>query len=164
LRSLLSLCAAVTLLLVCSASAAARGVEARGVQWELEKRVIRLINTVRAQHGAPALVACARLSRAARTHSAELVRRGLLDHSSWDGTPMDTRVRRFLPARGVGETLALVRSTHGAAERVVELWLASAGHRRVMLDASFRRLGVGGRAGFLGGAAGLVFTADFATA
>jgi uncharacterized protein YkwD len=163
LRSLLSLCAAVTLLLLFSASAAARE-EARAAQGELERRVIRLINTVRAQHGAPALVSCARLGRAARAHSAELVRRGILDHTSWDGTPMDTRIRRFLPAQGVGETLALVRSPHGAADRVVQLWLASAPHRRVMLDASFRRLGVGGRAGMLGGAAALVFTADFATA
>jgi uncharacterized protein YkwD len=164
LRSLLSLCAAVTLLLVFSAGAAARGVEERAVQGELENRVIRMINLVRAQHGAPALVACARLGRAARAHSAELVRRGILDHTSWDGTPMDTRIRRFFPAQGVGETLALLRSPHGAAERVVRLWLASRSHRRVMLDASFRRLGVGGRAGMLGGAAALVFTADFATA
>jgi uncharacterized protein YkwD len=163
LRSLLSLLAAVFVLVTFTLGTAMRPADARGQASDFERRVIRLVNTVRAHHGVPPLIACARLGRAARVHSADLARRGFLAHESSDGTPMDQRVRRFLPARTVGETLASVRARSGAASTVVDLWLASPPHRAIMLSRAFGRIGIGLRVGAMGNAPALVVTADFAS-
>src|SRR4051794_31381324 len=96
LRSLLALFAALFLLVTFTLGIAIRPAEARGRGFQ--GRVIHLLNAVRAHHGAPPLVACGKLSLAAGFHSADLAHRGLLAHESSDGTPMDRRVRRFLPA------------------------------------------------------------------
>jgi len=162
LRSLLSLCAAV-FLLVLFTSFAVRPAAAQGRAMTFEHRVIHLINVVRLEHGAAPLAFCGRLTRAARVHTADLVRRGLLDHASGDGTPMDRRVRGFVPARAVGETLAAVRGTTDAAELVVSLWLASPPHRAVMLSRSFRRIGVARDSGPISSVPAMVITADFAS-
>src|SRR3954467_2061227 len=104
LRSLLALFAALFLLVTLTLGIAIRPAEAR--ERGFEGRVIHVLNAVRAHHGLPRLVPCGRLSLAARLHSADLAQRGLLAHESSDGTPMDLRVRRFLPAaNAVGETI-----------------------------------------------------------
>jgi len=113
LRSLLALFAALFSLVTLTLGIGIRPAEARGE--EFQGRVIHLLNAVRAHHGVPPLVACGRLHLAARFHSADLAQRGLFAHESSDGTPMDRRVRRFLPAaNAIGETIAAVRSRVGA--------------------------------------------------
>ena len=162
MRSLLALFAALFLLVTYTLGIATRPAEARGQG--LEGRVIHVLNAVRADHGLPRLMACAKLSLAARFHSADLAQRGLLAHESHDGTPMHRRVRRFLPAANtVGETIAAVRSRVSAADTVVRLWLASPPHRAIMLSRSFGRIGIGLRRGWLGDAPALVVTADYAS-
>ena len=163
LRSLLSLCAAVFLLVLFTSAIAMRPADAQGRTLTFERRVVHLINAVRLQHGAEPLEYCAKLTRAARVHTSDLVRRGLLDHDSGDGTPFDQRVRGFVPARMVGETLAAVRGATDAADMVVRLWMASPPHRAVMLTGAFRRMGVAREAGPFGSAPALVITADFAS-
>jgi uncharacterized protein YkwD len=91
-----------------------------------------------------------------------MARRGFFAHDSSDGTPMYDRVRRFFPARRVGEALAAVHGRRGVAGTVVRLWMASPPHRAIVLDGSFRRVGVGRGRGALGGAAAMLVTADFA--
>jgi uncharacterized protein YkwD len=146
------------------ASFAARPAAAQGrTTTTFERRVIRLINVVRLEHGVAPLAFCARLTRAARFHTTDLVRRGLLDHDSGDGTPMDRRVRGFVDARAVGETLAAVRGATDAAEMVVRLWMASPPHRAVMLSRSFRRIGVARDSGPISSIPAVVITADFAS-
>jgi len=76
---------------------------------------------------------------------------------------MDRRVRGFVPARAVGETLAAVRGTTDAAELVVSLWMASPPHRAVMLSRSFRRIGVARDSGPISSVPAMVITADFAS-
>jgi uncharacterized protein YkwD len=162
LRSLLALFAALFLLVTFTLGIAPRPAEAR--EQGLEGRVIHLLNAVRAHHGVPPLVACGRLGLAARFHSTDLAERGLLAHESSDGTPMDRRVRHFLPAaNAVGETIAAVRSRVSAADTVVRLWLASPPHRAIMLSRSFGRIGIGVRHGSLGDAPALLVTADYAS-
>jgi uncharacterized protein YkwD len=162
LRSLLSLCAALFVLVAFTAGLAARPADARERATSLERKVIRLVNTVRVRHRLPPLLTSRRLGHVARLHSADMVRRGLLSHVSSDGTDMFDRVRRHFPARRAGETVAAVHGRRGLAGTVVRLWLASPPHRAVVLDASFRRLGVGGRRGMLQSNPATYFTADFA--
>jgi len=162
LRSLLSLCAAV-FTLVLFTSAAARPAVAQARAATFERRVIHIVNAVRLDNGLRPLAFCERLTRAAQVHTSDLVRRGLLDHDSGDGTPFDRRLRGFVRARAVGETLAAVRGARDAAATVVELWMASPPHRAVLLSSAFRRIGVAREAGPIGSVPALVITADFAS-
>ena len=128
-----------------------------------ERKVIKLVNRIRARHGLRRLRACGTLARAASDHTGDMLRGDFLSHSSSDGTPMPSRVRRYTGADWVGENVAAVTRRGSTARRVVRMWMASPGHRAVLLSPSGRRIGVGRRAGKLGSAKRAVFTADLAS-
>lgn len=128
----------------------------------LQRNVLRIVNKVRARHRLPRLRRQPLLARGASAHSAEQLGAGRPSHHGADGTPFAQRLRRYTRARTTGETIAWVTSADGAAT-VVRLWMASRGHRRVLLDRRFRRLGVGSRSGVLGGFPMTVVTANFAS-
>jgi uncharacterized protein YkwD len=119
-----------------------------------ELAVVRVINTFRRANGVPALRIGPALTRAARSHSVDMVRRGYFDHG-----PFVQRLRRFgVRAPYVGENLATGTKPLSAGA-IVQMWIASPPHRQNLLDRGFRRIGVG----LAGGATRLV-TADFAGA
>ena len=129
-----------------------------------ERAIVRAINGQRSKHGLGKLRASARLARAADFHSWEMFDADYFAHESRGGGPFDRRVRRFADHRAVGETLALVGSCGGnTARRVVRMWMNSPGHRAILLSSSFRRVGVGKRAGSLDGDRACLVTADFAS-
>jgi uncharacterized protein YkwD len=128
-----------------------------------ERKVVKLVNRIRARHGLRRLHACAALARAANDHTGDILRTDILSHASSDGTPMATRVRRYTGADWVGENIATVTRKGGTARKVVRMWMASPPHRAVLLSPSGRRIGVGKRAGMLGSARLAVFTADLAS-
>ena len=128
----------------------------------VERRVVRIINRIRARHGLRRLKASRSLSRAATEHSSDMLRRNFIGHASSDGTSMGQRVRRYTGAHWIGETIAVV-SGRATARLAVRLWMHSPPHRAVLLSASAHRIGVGKRRGRLGGARDSVFTADFAS-
>ena len=128
-----------------------------------ERKVVRLVNKIRARHGLRRLRASRALARAANDHTGDILRTDVLSHCSSDGTPMATRVRRYTGADWVGENIATVTRKGSAARKVVRMWMASPGHRAVLLSPSGRRIGVGKRAGRLGTAKRAVFTADLAS-
>jgi uncharacterized protein YkwD len=118
-----------------------------------EVAVVRVINTFRRANGAPALRVGPALTRAARSHSVDMVRRGYFDHG-----PFVQRLRRFgVRAPYVGENLASGTKPLSAGA-IVQMWIASPPHRQNLLDRAFRRIGVG----FAGGSTRFV-TADFAS-
>ena len=122
--------------------------------------MIRLINEIRAQHGLASVHHCRALSRAAGSHSRDMVQRGFFDHTSSNGTPFASRVRRYVNAHRVGEVLAYIWRRRGGAHTIVRMWMESPPHRAVLLTPGFRRIGIARRWG--GGRA--VVTADFASA
>ena len=128
-----------------------------------ERKIIRLVNQIRARHGLRRLRVSPALARAAGVHSTDMLRGGFFGHASGDGTPMSTRVKRYTNARWVGENLAIVRRRRPGANRVVRMWMNSPGHRRVMLARNSRRIGVGRCTGRIGSVSAAVFTADFAS-
>jgi uncharacterized protein YkwD len=128
-----------------------------------ERKVVRLVNRIRARHGLRRLKASRALARAANDHTGDILRSDVVSHSSSDGTPMATRVRRYTGADWVGENIATVSRRRSAARKVVRMWMSSPGHRAVLLSPSGRRIGVGTRAGRLGGRRLAVFTADLAS-
>jgi uncharacterized protein YkwD len=128
-----------------------------------ERAVIHRLNEARAQQGLAALRPARGLSRAADRHSRDMLARDFFDHPSSDGTPFDTRVRRFAKASMVGETLASLPDRRGGAATVVRIWMQSAAHRAIVLDPRLTRVGIGKRWGRLGGNRTAVVTADFAS-
>ena len=121
--------------------------------------LLAAMNGVRGAHGLAPLRADARLGRAARAHSADMVRRQYFAHG-----PVASRLARF-GVRGwtVGENLAWGVGAAARAQAIVGLWLASPGHRANLLRPGFRRVGIGLVAGpFAGYGDALVITADFA--
>ena len=127
-----------------------------------EKAVVRAINRQRAKHGLSNLRSSRRLARAADYHSWEMLDADYFAHESRDGGPFDERVRRFADHRALGETLAMVgRCGNGSPRRIVRMWMNSPGHRAILLDGTYRRVGVGKRTGKLGDDRVCVITADF---
>jgi uncharacterized protein YkwD len=122
-----------------------------------EVAVLRTMNAVRTSQGLVPLRVDVRLVRAARGHSADMIRRQYFAHGSV--------ARRALRAgaRGpiFGETLAWGQGV--TAQWIVNKWLASPSHRTVLLRPGFRRVGVGIIYGTFAGRSGAaVVTADYA--
>jgi uncharacterized protein YkwD len=97
--------------------------------------------------------------RVARSHSATMLRGGVLTHGDFGA-----RIRRS-GARGprFGENLAWATRRYGNARSIVRSWLRSPGHRANLLRPGFLRIGIGARVGtFAGHRHAVVVTADFA--
>jgi uncharacterized protein YkwD len=128
----------------CSASAAVR-------QDRTESAILKAMNSVRARHGLPSLRVSGALAKAADAHSAAMLRTGAFTHGS-----VNARLRRYTRARSVGETLAWMSRCN--SRKVVDMWLRSAAHRRVLLARKFHAVGVGRKAS----PSRCMVTADFA--
>ena len=151
-------CCAVLAWQPAKASAAGAGCLDRG-----ERKVIRIVNRIRARHGLRRLRASRSLARAATKHTGDMLARDFLSHASSDGTAMPDRVRRYAGAkRWIGENIAAVPG-RATARKAVRMWMNSPPHRAVLLSPSGRRIGVGKRRGKLGSARRAVFTADLAS-
>jgi uncharacterized protein YkwD len=121
-----------------------------------ETAVLRAMNAVRTTHRLPRLRIDRRLQRAARSHSADMLRRQYFAH----GTLLSRLVRFGAHGAIFGEDLAWGPQS---ARWVVGQWLASPEHRANLLRRRFRRVGVGAYTGtFAGHAGAFVVTADFA--
>jgi uncharacterized protein YkwD len=117
-----------------------------------ELAVVRVMNSVRQTNGVPPLRVGRALTRAARSHSADMARRGYFDHGAFV-----RRLRSFgVRASYVGENLAS-GSQPLSATAIVQMWIASPPHRQNLLDRGFRRVGVGEA-----GSSTRLVTADFA--
>jgi uncharacterized protein YkwD len=116
-----------------------------------EKKVVRLVNKERVKRGLAPLRLKASLLRAARAHSRQLARRGVLTHTSANGDGVARRlIRHGFKRRGyrywtVGENIARASSGSLLSTPVgaMSLWMASPAHRRVILKRSVRNVGVG---------------------
>jgi uncharacterized protein YkwD len=124
-----------------------------------ERALLAEMNRIRAAHGAPALRLDARLERAARAHSRDMLRRGYFAHGEF------ARRLAGFGARGpaVGENLGWGVGSTGSAQSIVAAWLASPPHRANLLRSGFRWIGLGRLVGTFAGYGGAaVVTADFA--
>jgi uncharacterized protein YkwD len=150
-RQILPVFLAVFAVLLAAGTAQARSLSGS------EASLLNTMNAVRQSHGLPALRVDYHLVRAARGHSADMMRRQYFAHGSVAGRAVAAGARGPV----FGEDLAW--ATRLTAQWVVDEWLASPSHRAVLLRAGFRRVGIGIAFGtFVGhGGAGVV-TADFA--
>ena len=149
-----ALCAAVLVALwVVSGSSAAQFSRAS------ESGILNAMNQIRAAAGLRPLRFDGKLHAAARSHSADMMRRGYFGHGAFSRRMSGFHVH----AKTVGENLAWGTGPYSAAKAIVQEWLQSPEHRANLLRAGFTRVGVGSAVGtFVGRDGATVVTADFA--
>jgi len=122
-----------------------------------ESSLLQTMNSARTGRGLAPLRVDFRLVRAARGHSADMMRRQYFAHGSVAARALAAGARGPV----FGEDLAWAAGL--TAQWAVTQWLASPGHRSVLLRAGFSRVGIGIVFGKFAGHGGAgVVTADFA--
>ena len=126
---------------------------------EVEAEIIRLTNEQRAEarRGLSRLKSDSRISKIARSHSENMMRQSLVEHTL-DGRDSNDRASRagYNCKRdlgggryifGLAENIAMRSPYSGSADQVakelVDQWMSSSGHRENILDSDYRRIGVG---------------------
>ncbi len=105
-----------------------------------EAEMLRLINHERARIGLAPLAADAELTAVARSHSADMLRRGYFAHTSPEGrSPFDRIDAAGIRYRTAGENLALAPTLEMAHTGLMN----SPGHRANILRPEFGRVGIG---------------------
>lgn len=108
---------------------------------EYEAEVLALTNVERRKVGCKDLRANAKLSTAARDHSADMIARNYFSHVSPGGGTLSDRVDASGYAwRGLAENIAAGQRT---PQQVVTAWMNSSGHRANIVNCSYVDLGVG---------------------
>ena len=170
-RTLFAL-AALLVVAVAASSAGARTHEGRtlAARDDVESGLLVQINALRRQHRLAPLRLNFSLRAAADAHSAAMANRGFFSHDSPDGTIFWKRVARFYPQGSrsywsVGENL-LWSSPDVAPADALKMWLASPPHRKNLLTARWREIGlsaihVSSGPGVFNNAPVTVLTADF---
>jgi uncharacterized protein YkwD len=128
-----------------------------------EKLTFTLHNKGREERGLRPLCVDPRLTKAARSHSRQMVEKGYFSHNSCDGESVGSRLGRFGYGKSVhGENIAGGYDAPAEPGPTFERWMDSAGHRANILDGRFRRVGVGTYTGnFDGTNEYIMYTVDF---
>ena len=170
--SILALAVAIGLLTVfaAGAGAASNPVRTLAAADQLESQVLAELNAIRRQRGLTPLRLSRPLSTAADAHSRAMGTFGFFDHDSRDGSAFWKRVQRFYSPDGyqtwsVGENL-LWSSGRLSAAAALKLWMGSPGHRKNILTARWREIGlsalqVRAAPGVYGGRDVVIITTDF---
>ncbi len=158
----LTVTTALTLALAPAATAAACEntalIPQQGNLGKVRAAVLCLHNQERAAHGLRELKANKKLRKAARGHSAFMVRASRFEHGDLGG-----RIRRA-GYRGwtYGENIAWGTGHLATAGEIHRAWMDSPGHRENILRPQFRDIGIGIALGAAGaGPDGATYTADF---
>ena len=125
------------------------------------RAMLRELNRMRAAHRLPPLREDPRMDRTAAAHSRDMARHGYFAHGAWP-----SRVKAAAGgARSIGETIGwrVQSSATSEARAMVQEWLGSPPHRRVLLDGGFRRIGIGRATSTNAGHPTALYTVDWAT-
>ena len=141
------------------------------VMTSYERNLAAAMNSARKRHGLRALKLVPGLMRSAAKHSLQMAVNGYFAHSSPNGASFFARVRSFYGGGSpgyfsAGENL-LWAKPRATPRAIVARWLASPGHRRVLLSSCWTVFGVGvvrstHGAGVFRGRTVMLVTADFA--
>lgn len=137
-----------------------------GSVWRSRDATLCLLNRVRSRHGLPPLRLNAKLSRAARRHSHDMVRHRYFAHDSRNGrSPFDRmRATRYVPRNAswwLGENIGWGSGTLAEPIAMVRAWMHSPPHRENILNRRFRDIGIGIAVGAPVGGDGATYTTDF---
>lgn len=124
------------------------GVDAPVIDDAFEARVVELVNEQRAANGAlPPLKRVPALDKAARYHATDLGFDNYFAHDTYDRSgglikvcETFERIRQWYDWAAAGENIG---AGYRTPEEVMAGWMGSDGHRRNILNANFREIGVG---------------------
>ncbi|MCX5195546.1 CAP domain-containing protein [Streptomyces sp. NBC_00249] len=115
--------------------------EASAAPSDAAAAVLALVNQERAAAGCPALTVNAKLTKAAQDHSADMAAHANMSHTGSDGSDPGQRITRAgYEWRTYGENVAY---GYSSPEKVMEGWMNSPGHKRNILDCSYKEIGIG---------------------
>jgi len=122
------------------------------------------LNATRRRHDAGRLRIQNDLGRAAQRHASDMRRRGYFAHESPGGHDMGDRLQRAGYARAgcqwsAGEILAWGADGRSTAVSLVDAWMNSPPHRRVLLSDRYQGVGIGLRGGTPYGGSGVTAAA-----
>jgi uncharacterized protein YkwD len=114
--------------------------------------VVCLVNAERAARGIDPLRRDGALARAARGHAADMAQRKYFSHTSANGDGLSDRLEAAgygEPGDGwrAGEDLGWGTGDRSSPNALVDAWLASDHHRRILLSPVYEEIGVGVAAG-----------------
>lgn len=116
---------------------------------EVESITLALINQERTTHGGRVLIQVEELTTFARSHSEDMATRGYFSHDTPEGlTPRERASIKGVSCWQMSENIYAGSLNRGytneeLAQRAVESWMGSTGHRRNILDPLSSRAGVG---------------------
>lgn len=149
---------AVLAVVACVLPATTSAAQAGGVRSAL----LGELNRVRANAHLGAVRLDNRMNGAAGAYSRHMARVHRIGHGAWSA-----RVARSASnPSATGEVIGWLApgSARAEASAIVQQWLNSPGHRQVLLDGAFQRVGIGRAVGSLFGAESAIYTVDFASA
>lgn len=123
-----------------------------------EKQMLGRHNQTRANRGLPRLCVHPALQRAARAHSADMIRRDYFSHGN-TGARLKNYGYRW---RAYGENIAYGSGSLGAPNNIFNAWMRSSSHRPNILGRQYREIGIGAAVGTYKGTRNVtMWTADF---
>jgi uncharacterized protein YkwD len=107
---------------------------------EMENAALSLINSARAKAGCAALAINPKLQSAAAGHAKAMARQNFFSHTGKNGSTAKSRIN----AAGYGWSAIAENIAAGqtSAKEVVSTWLASAGHKKNMLNCTYTETGL----------------------
>ncbi|WP_310727382.1 CAP domain-containing protein [Streptomyces sp. N2A] len=103
--------------------------------------ILKLVNSERSKAGCSPLKLNAKLTKAAQDHSKDMAAHRNMSHTGSDGSDPGQRITRAgYNWSAYGENVAY---GYSSPESVMKGWMNSPGHKRNILDCSFKELGVG---------------------
>jgi uncharacterized protein YkwD len=111
---------------------------------KMEKDAFRKVNRVRREYGLGALARRTDLDAVAAAHARDMATRSYLDHRSPEGKVAADRVRTAgIRFERLAENLASNRLARDPVQQAVDGWMASAGHRKNILERLYTHTGMG---------------------
>jgi uncharacterized protein YkwD len=129
-------------LLACAITAGAMFIPTSAAAADAEREAVDALNDVRRASGLPALRVSDNLNRSSGAYARRMLRLDFFGH----GQSIDV-AGSF---RSAGETLAWHSGWNAQPRKTVARWMASSGHRAVLLSPGFRWVGMGLARGRLG--------------
>lgn len=138
-----------------------------------ESRTLTMHNNARTANALPTLCVHRLLTKAARSHSQQMINKDYFAHESFNGETDQARVQRFgytfsgFSFWKFGENIYWGSGTSGTPRSAFTWWMNSPGHRANILDPDFREVGIGVRTGEYRDEAGTIhpgtsmYTVDF---
>jgi len=129
-----------------------------------EKLTLNMHNKTRENKGLKQLCVDPILQKAARAHSADMIKKHYFAHNSPDGKTSGKRLKDLgYDWRATGENIAWGSGSYSKPESRFKAWMKSEGHKKNILNKNFEQVGIGVAKGKLakGNEEATFYTVDF---